>query len=97
MGHNAVNSKILKNYGDMTDGGRTYDKASSSKNKMSLKHLLKITKHVIQEHKLHDEAAFALFRKALTGKALETSILRLRHVISAFFPLITNAQQSSRQ
>ena len=25
MGHKGVNSKILKHYGDMTDGGRTYD------------------------------------------------------------------------
>ena len=75
MGHKGVNSKILKHYGDMTDGGRTYDRAGSSKNKMGLKHLLKITKHIIQEYKLHDEAAYTLFRKALTGKALESSIL----------------------
>ena len=75
MGHKGVNSKLLKQYGDMTDGGRTYDRAGSSKNKMGLKHLLKITKHIIQEHHLHDEAAYTLFRKALTGKALESSIL----------------------
>ena len=75
MGHKGVNSKLLKQYGDMTDGGRTYDRAGSTKNKMGLKHLLKITKHIIQEHKLHNEAAYTLFRKALTGKALESSIL----------------------
>ena len=59
-----------------TDGGRAYDKAGSSKNKMRLRHLLKITKQVIEEHQLNDGAAYALFRKALTGKALEHSIIK---------------------
>ena len=75
MGTKSVNSKLLKHYGEMTDGGRAYDKAGSTKNKMGLKHLLKITKHAIEEHQLNDEAAYTLFRKALTGKALEHAII----------------------
>ena len=75
MGSKSVNSKLLKHYGEMTDGGRAYDKAGSTKNKMGLKHLLKITKHAIEEHQLNDEAAYALFRRALTGKALEHAII----------------------
>jgi len=75
MGTKSVNSKLLKHYGEMTDGGRAYDKAGSTKNKMGLKHLLKITKQAVEEHQLNDEAAYALFRKALTGKALEHAII----------------------
>ena len=70
MGSKSVNSKLLKHYGEMTDGGRAYDKAGSTKNKMGLKHLLKITKQAVEEHQLNDEAAYALFRKALTGNCL---------------------------
>ena len=61
MGTKNVSSKLIKHYGEMTDGGRAYDKAGSSKNKMSLRHLLKITKQVIEEHQLNDSAAYALF------------------------------------
>ena len=79
MGSRGVTSKLMKHYGEMTDGGRAFDKTGSTKNKMSQKQLLKITKHVIEEHHLNDEAAYTLFRKALMGKALEHA-LSLIHI-----------------
>ena len=75
MGTKNVSSKLINHYGEMTDGGRAYNKEGSSKNKMSLRHLLKITKQAVEEHQLNDSAAYALFRKALTGKALDNSII----------------------
>ena len=65
MGTKNVSSKLIKHYGEMTDGGRAYDKEGSSKNKMSLRHLLKITKQAVEEHQLNDSAAYALFRNCL--------------------------------
>ena len=57
MGNKGVSCKLIKHYGEMTDGGRSYNKTGLSKNKMSLGHLLKITKQVIEEDDLNDEAA----------------------------------------
>ena len=57
----------------MVAGGRVYDREGAN-NKMPLRHVLMITKQIIEEHTLSDKAAYILFRRALTGQALGYSV-----------------------
>ena len=49
LGNEPVTSKLIKNYSDMVEGGRVYDREGAN-NKMPLRHVLMITKQIIEEH-----------------------------------------------
>ena len=65
LGSKGVGSKLLKNYAEMLDGGRVYDREGSPKNKLPLKYILMMTSDVIEEQELSDKSAYILIRRAL--------------------------------